>query len=177
VTYTVYSNNACTQNPRDAGTKAVTDGIVTDSNSLAFNTAGTFWWQAVYSGDSGNFGATSACTEEVLTVTKRQPSATTAQNLKPNDSFSLTGAFGTATGDVTFSLYGPGDANCSGTPALTETVALSGGSSAATSNTTFVASTPGTWRWKVVYAGDGNNEGVTLACGHEAFTIDNDTTD
>jgi hypothetical protein len=175
VTYTAYSDNACSQNPQDAGTKTVTNGTVPQSDSLAFNSVGTFYWQAVYSGDANNNGASSACTDEVLTVTKKQPNATTAQNLKPNDSFTLTGGFN-ATGNVTFSLYDPSDATCAGTPAYTETVALSGFSSAATSNTTFIASDEGTWKWKVVYVGDTNNEGVTLACGVEAFTIDNDTT-
>src|SRR5713226_205855 len=45
VTYTVYSDNACTQNPVDAGTKTVTNGNVPDSNDVTFNSAGTFFWQ------------------------------------------------------------------------------------------------------------------------------------
>jgi uncharacterized repeat protein (TIGR01451 family) len=35
---------------------------------VTFNTAGTFYWQAVYSGDANNVGATSVCTAEVVTV-------------------------------------------------------------------------------------------------------------
>jgi len=171
VTYTVYSDNACTQDARDAGTKTVTNGVVPDSNSLAFNDAGTFYWQAVYSGDTKNNGATSVCTAEVLTVTKKHPTGTTAQDLIPNDSFTLSGGFN-ATGNVTFSLYGPGDATCSGAPAYTQTVSLAA-NTAATTNTTFHATTEGTWRWVVTYAGDNNNDGVTLACGVERFTINN----
>src|SRR5207237_532401 len=64
VTYTVYSDNACSQGARDAGTKTVTNGAVPDSNALAFNSTGDFYWQAVYTGDSNNAGATSVCTEE-----------------------------------------------------------------------------------------------------------------
>jgi hypothetical protein len=75
---------------------------------------------------------------------------------------------------VTFSLFAPGDADCSGSPAYTQAVALSGGNTASTTNTTFQAQTEGTWRWRVVYSGDNNNNGVTLACGHERFTVDND---
>jgi len=173
VTYTVYSNNACTQGSRDAGTKTVTNGSVPNSNSLAFNNAGTFYWQAVYTGDTNNDPATSACTAEVLTVQPKSPTATTAQDLLPNDTFTLSGGFN-ATGTVTFSLYAPGDANCSGTPAYTQVVPLSGGTTAATTNNSFHALTEGTWRWKVVYSGDNNNNGVTLACGVERFTVDND---
>src|SRR5258706_2728701 len=48
VTYTVYDNNLCTTGARDAGTKTVTGAVVPDSSSLAFHSAGDFWWQAVY---------------------------------------------------------------------------------------------------------------------------------
>ena len=51
-----------------AGTKPVTDGKPADSDGLVFDTAGTFYWQAVYSGDANNKGARSACTEEKLSV-------------------------------------------------------------------------------------------------------------
>lgn len=174
VTYTAYTDSACTTGARDAGTKAVTNGVVADSDALAFTSAGTYYWKAVYTGDAGNFGAMSACTDEVLTVAPRSPAATTAQHLKPNDSFALTGGYN-ASGDVTFALYSPSDTTCAGTPAYTQTVALAG-DAAATTNTTFVASAQGVWRWKVTYVGDGNNNGVTLGCGVEQFTIDNDST-
>src|SRR5204863_209947 len=59
VTYTVYTDNQCSAGARDAGTKTVTNGVVPDSNGLLFNSAGTFYWQAVYTGDTHNAGATS----------------------------------------------------------------------------------------------------------------------
>ena len=73
VTYTVYSDASCSQNPRDAGTKSVSNGIVPDSNDLVFNTAGTFYWQASYSGDADNLASTSPCTSEVLVVALADP--------------------------------------------------------------------------------------------------------
>ena len=69
VTYTVYANNACSGTGQDAGTKAVTNGVPADSNALVFNTAGDFYWQAVYSGDQNNGRAVSPCTSEHLVVT------------------------------------------------------------------------------------------------------------
>jgi hypothetical protein len=54
VTYTVYTDNKCSAGARDAGTVTVTGGIVPDSSALAFNSAGMFYWQAVYSGDAKN---------------------------------------------------------------------------------------------------------------------------
>jgi hypothetical protein len=69
VTYTVYSDPACTTGARDAGTVTVADAVVSNSNDLTFNTVGDFSWQAVYSGDADNNGATSTCTTQHLVVT------------------------------------------------------------------------------------------------------------
>jgi len=173
VTYTVYSDSSCSTGARDAGTVTVTGGIVPDSNALAFNTAGTFYWQASYSGDSNNNGALSACTDEVVTVNPRSPNVSTAQNLIPNDSLTLSGATSDAGGTVMFALFEPGDATCSGTAALTQTVTVNGNGTYGTTNSSFVASQPGTWRWMATYSGDNNNQSATSACGTESFTIDN----
>jgi hypothetical protein len=170
VTYTVYTNDTCTQGARDAGTVTVTNGSVPDSSSLTFNNAGTFYWQAAYSGDPNNSPATSLCTSETLIVNKLKPTNSTAQNLIPNDNFTLSGGFN-PTGTITFNLYAPGDATCSGTPALTQTVSVNGNGTYETTNTSFIATTEGTWRWASSYTGDANNEPTSSSCGTEQFTI------
>lgn len=173
VTYTVYSDNACTAGARDAGTVTVTNGVVPDSNALTFNTAGDFYWQAVYSGDANNNGATSVCTSEHVVITKAQPSVSTAQDLIPNDNFTLSGG-SSPTGTITFNLYGPSDTTCSLAPALTQTVTVaSGNGTYGTTNTTFHSTTAGTWRWASSYSGDSNNQSASSACGVENFTINN----
>jgi hypothetical protein len=173
VTYTVYSDNSCTKNPQDAGTKTVTNGTVPDSNGVTFNSAGTFYWQAVYSGDANNNGATSDCKSEQLVVNPNNSSITTAQNLIPNDDATISGATSNAGGTITFNLFSPSDATCSGTPALTQTVNVSGNGTYSTTNTTFIAKAEGTRRWQVDYSGDNNNKGTSSACGVESFTIKN----
>ncbi len=176
VTYTVYTDNTCTQNPRDAGTKTVTNGNVPDSNTLTFDHAGTFFWQAVYSGDANNNGATSDCTSEKLVVNPNTPGISTAQHLIPNDDATITGATSDAGGNITFNLYSPGDTTCSGPVAFTQQVTVAGNGTYKTTNTganAFVASDEGTWRWQVTYSGDANNVGTTSACGVENFTITN----
>jgi hypothetical protein len=176
VAYTVYTDSACTLGAQSAGMKTVSGGVVPDSNPITFNTAGDYYWQAVYSGDAKNNGATSTCTDEHLVVNKLHPSASTAQHLIPNDSFTLSGATAGAGGTITFNLYSPSDATCSGVPAYTQTVSVSGNATYDTTNTgsnAFVASTEGTWRWKSTYSGDANNVGATSACGTERFTIAN----
>ena len=181
-TYTVYTDSACSQNARAAGGGTVTNGSVPNSSLLTFNSAGTFYWQVVYSGDSNNNGATSACTSEILTVGKASPTSSTAQSLLPNDSFTLTGSTSNAGGTITFSLFSPSDATCAGTPAFTQDVNVSGDGTYKTTNgstcptpgpTCVLATDEGTWRWLVVYSGDANNNGTTSACGVENFTITN----
>jgi hypothetical protein len=173
VTYTVYSDSACMQVFASAGTKTVTNAVVPDSDPVSFPIAGTFYWQAVYSGDANNNGATSVCTSEILVVERRTPAMTTAQNLLPNDDATLSGATANAGGSITFSLFDPSAPTCSGSPAYTQTVAVNGNGTYSTTNTTFLASVQGTWRWVVNYTGDANNNPTTSACGVENFTIIN----
>ena len=93
VTYTVYTDNECTQTFADAGIKPVVDGAVGPSDAVVFPDAGTYYWQAAYSGDANNAPATSTCTDEVLTVTT--PDLHTVKLVKTND-----GSFGpTSTAD------------------------------------------------------------------------------
>ncbi len=173
VTYTVYTDSACSLNALSAGVVSVTNGVVPDSDGITFNTAGDFYWQAVYSGDANNKSATSDCTSEHLVVTKKQPAISTAQNLLPNDDATISNGFDTPSGTITFNLFSPSDATCAGTPAYTQTVNVSGNGTYSTTNTTFLATDTGTWRWQVDYSGDANNKPATSACGVENFTITN----
>jgi hypothetical protein len=172
VTYTVYTDTACSAGAQDAGTVTVANGAVPDSNPITFNAAGDYYWQAAYSGDANNNGATSACTSEHLVVSKKNPAISTAPNLIPNDDATISGAL-SPTGTITFSLFAPADATCAGTPAYTQTVTVNGNATYSTSNTAFVAGTLGTWRWQVTYSGDGNNNSTSSACGVERFTLAN----
>ena len=108
-----------------------------------------------------------------MVIVKNTSGISTGQHLVPNDSATLTGLTGNAQGTVSFNLYAPSDATCSGAPAFTQTVNVSGTGTYTTTNTSFVAETAGTWRWQVVYSGDSNNTGATSTCGVENFTITN----
>ncbi len=174
VTYSVYSDNACTQNRRDAGTKTVTNSSVPDSDTLRFLSTGTFYWQAAYSGDDNNEAAKSDCTSEALTVSKARADLTTAQQLFPQDSATVTAtAGGQPTGTVTFQLYGPGDTTCTAAPVYSSIpVTLSNGR-ASTSNGTYSvdAAHSGDYRWKVSYSGDSTHDEAVSECGTEHATI------
>ncbi len=83
VDYSVYTDTACTiladvglgAQVGNAGTKTVTNGTIPDSNDVTFSQAGTYYFQAVYSGDSKNGPAQSTCASDTLRVA---PATTTS---------------------------------------------------------------------------------------------------
>jgi hypothetical protein len=151
-------------------TKPVSGNGSYTSDPFTPTAAGTYRWIATYSGDP-NTGTTAASTEcndpNESSKVKALSSISTHPSVRPNDTATITGF--NPTGQVTFKLFGPGDTSCA-TPLFVQTVNLSGGK-ASTSNTSFVASSSGTWRWLVQYGGDANNKPSTIACGVERFTI------
>jgi hypothetical protein len=84
-----------------------------------------------------------------------------------SDSATLTGGVSPG-GTVTFTLYGPNDAKCAGTPVATRTGTLAGGT-ASSGNVT--AGSAGTYEWVATYGGDANNGPVTSPCGSETVTV------
>ncbi len=103
VTYTYYTNDTCTAGAQSAGKVNVTNGKVPDSNPITFSNAGTWYWQAVYSGDANNAGATSTCKEETLVVTPTPtptPTATPTATPTPTPTATPT-ATATATATAT----------------------------------------------------------------------------
>jgi hypothetical protein len=103
VTYTVYTNNTCTtpattQISGQPPVVTVAGGLVPNSASVTFNTAGSYFWQAVYSGDANNTNATSACTSEPITIT---PTTTTTAPTTPTTSPTTTAPTTTTTAPTT----------------------------------------------------------------------------
>lgn len=66
-------------------------------------------------------------------------------------------------GTITFNLYGPNDATCSGTPTFTSTVPVTRANGSYNSAST-TATAAGTYRWTASYSGDANNSSVAGAC-------------
>ena len=164
-------------NEVNTGLSPVTVNGNGDYNSGNFTptAVGTYYWTAAYSGDAKNLGASTACADsgESSVVTKAPSSISTAQQLFPQDSATISAnAGGTPTGSVTFELFAPPDTTCSASAVYSQTVPLSSGS-ASTTNTTFSVSsaTADTYRWKVTYPGDATHTGATSTCGTEHFTL------
>jgi uncharacterized repeat protein (TIGR01451 family) len=147
---------------------------VPDSNPITFNSPGTYYWQAVYSGDHKNDPATSACTDEQLVIAPNSPTIATTlsasggnDGTKVHDSAKLTGATADAGGTVTYSVYS--DSGCSTKVADGGTVTVSNGSVPNSNDVTF--DKPGTYYWRASYSGDANNDPAVSPCTDEKLVI------
>ncbi len=165
VTYTVYSDDTCTTNPIAAGTVAVTDGGVPSSNTLPFNTAGTFYWEAAYSGDSANAPTTSDCIEfDVDKATPTLKLTLSAHSIVVGNTAFASAALSKATsgagGSVTYTVYG--DRTCATSVETAGTVTVS--NAVVPDSTMLTFPTAGTYYWQASYSGDGANTTATSAC-------------
>jgi len=130
VTYSIFTDTQCTAGLIDAGTVNVTNGVVPNSNPITFSNAGTWYWQAVYSGDANNAGAKSSCNEETLVV---DPTPTPTPSPTPTPTPTATPT-ATATASPTASSSGSQGvlgvtSQPSATPAATNTSSNSSGGS------------------------------------------------
>src|SRR5437870_5373223 len=95
VTYVFWNTGTCTGTATAAGTVTVTNGVMPNSNAITPIAAGSFSFNATYSGDTNNNRALSGC--EPLTVTQ----ATTTTNLASSVNHSVFGQSVTFTATVT----------------------------------------------------------------------------
>ncbi|MEA2217451.1 MAG: hypothetical protein QOJ35_77, partial [Solirubrobacteraceae bacterium] len=153
--------------------------------SAAFTPAsvGTYRWRATYSGDANNLMVAGACNDanENAVVRKATPTITTTAS--PNiqlgagtltDHATVGGRIDAQPGaTITFRLYGPGDATCTGTPVFAPAAVdypVAGGS---VTSAAFTPTQGGTYHWVATYSGDANNALVTGACNdaNETTTV------
>jgi hypothetical protein len=74
------------------------------------------------------------------------------------------------TGALVFTLYGPGDNTCSGTPAYVSPTQVVSGAGAYASPS-FTPKATGVYSWVVQYSGDTHNAAVTTACADSAEAV------
>jgi hypothetical protein len=154
----------CSEPPLDQSTVTVSGEGQYVSEEFDPPAPGTYNWSAHYSGDGENEPADSVCSAG-SEVTKATPGLTgnasdAVVGTAIHDEVTLTGGF-SPTGEVTFSVYAPGDTTCS-TPLDTDTVPIDDG---AATSPNFLPQQTGEFRWTAEYTGDANNEPVSLACG------------
>lgn len=182
VTYNYYSENTCTGIPTPVGSVAVTNGIVPDSSNVTFLTAGTFYWQASYSGDANNYGATSACISETLIVNdgaKTNPVLVTVLSSSSipvgssmHDMASFSSGFTTGAsidnGSVVYTYYTNNACTLGAMAAGTGTVPSTTGIVPDSNTVTFPMA--GIYYWQAIFTGDDNNNGAISACD-EVLTV------
>ena len=139
----------------------------TDTNIPAPNTQTRMNARLQTTGSSGGMPAGHPSLE--ITVVPGTPTITTRVSQSSlilggsvTDTATLTTGVGPApTGTVTFNLYGPNDATCSGAPAFNSVNAVAGG---AATSAPFTPTSPGTYRFRATYSGDVNYSPVTAVC-------------
>lgn len=171
VTYTVYTDNACTltaasPNPVAVNPKtvAVTNGNV-PSASFTITVVSTYYVQASYSGDPNNSGPVLSTCEGAITVNLASPTISTQLSFTTivhggsvTDTATLAMSSGSnAAGTVDFNLYS--GSTCSGIPVDSDLLVSVTGN-AATSKS-FTVATAGTYSFRATYSGDPNNNGPT----------------
>jgi hypothetical protein len=170
----------CTGTAVDTETVTVSgNGSYATPNGFAPVKAGTYWWTASYTGDSGNNPAASGCGAESVTISQFSPGLATvpstsgtgmAGSTTVKDTATVSGGFN-PTGTITFNLYGPSaSANCTTAAVDTETATVSGNGSY-TTPAGFAPSQAGTYWWTASYGGDTNNNAAASGCGAESVTV------
>ena len=153
------------------------NGPFSTTTGYVASVAGTYEWTASFSGDSNNAGVASTCGAEPVVITAHPTISTTANPMSSiigmtlQDSATLAGTSSLdGTGTITFKLFAPGDSSC--TAAVhTETVTGVKSNGPFSTTTGYVANAVGTYQWTASFSGDGNNAGVTSACGAEAVSV------
>ncbi len=178
VTFTLYSDPTCTTavfGMSGSGTISTSHAVSTATWSTAWTprAAGTYYWQATYSGYTTACGAAneeivvSPVSPTITTVATPQAGVAGTPIAAAGDTATFHGTTMPApTGSVTFTLYS--DPTC--TAAV---VGMSGSGTISTSHAVSTATwsagwTPpaaGTYYWQATYPGDANNDAVTTACG------------
>ncbi|MEY2510769.1 MAG: hypothetical protein QOE26_1532 [Verrucomicrobiota bacterium] len=140
------------------------------SGNFTPSATGIYRWVASYGGDTNNNPVGGQCNDAnaFVTVTKANPVISTQASpnvfLGGSISDAATLANGTgATGTVTFSLFGPDNETCAGTPLFTSTKTVNGNGNY--SSGSFTPSSPGTYRFVAAYGGDANNNLAAGVCG------------
>ena len=188
VTFTAFGpgNATCTGAPAfTSSARPLAGGPPPTASSSPFTPTapGTYRWVAVYSGDATYAGVTSPCgAPDETSVVTPAPAAHIVTQATPtvliggsiSDTATVSGGAAptpSPTGFVTFTVFGPNNATCTGAPIFTSAAQpLGGGPPPTATSAAFTPTTAGTYRWVASYTGDANYVGVTGACNDPGET-------
>ena len=172
ITFSLYGpgDTTCSAAPVFTSAVPVSGNGNYTSGSYTPTAPGTYRWIASYGGDANNVAVSGACgdaNESSVVTTASTTIATTATATAAvgtpiSDVATLAGGYNPA-GSITFTLYGPADATCAGTPVFTSTIPVAGNGNY--NSGPYTPAAPGTYRWIAGYSGDANNAPASGACG------------
>ena len=189
ITFRLYGPNdaACKAAPPFTAKATVVGNGAYRSPDFTPQHVGLYRWVATYSGDTDNAAAgPTGCGEhgETVIVRPRHPLLSTsasppatltrarrarAAGLTIYDSATLRGGFA-PTGHVTFELFGPDNATCSGTPVFTSAIVVMG--NGIYNSERFTPTASGTYRWQATYSGDAHNRPTgPTSCDDQAEAV------
>lgn len=154
------------------------NGTYNTTGGYQSNATGIYRWTATYtSSNANNNNASSGCQAEQVTISPASPNIVTQATASVtidspiSDTATLSGGVN-PTGTITFNLYGPNDADCSGNPVYTDTVQVNNGNGNYPSGN-FTPQAVGTYRWTAHYSGDSNNQAADSPCNaeHESSVV------
>jgi hypothetical protein len=170
VTFRIWDNDTCTGQPvDDPGADTVPGSGFFTRTYIPFE-VGTYKWTATYGGDFRNQSATTPCA--AAPVSNVIKATTEISGASPNDTVGrplfaivvLDGGEEILQGTMKFELFGPGSADCSGTPIFSPApiTVLRAGSYASGNHT---STAPGQYSWRATYSGDEDNNPSTTCFG------------
>ncbi|MEU8003823.1 choice-of-anchor A family protein [Catellatospora sp. NPDC049111] len=173
ITFSLYGpdNALCLGTPVFTDAVPVSGNGAYQSDQFTPTLIGTYRWIASYSGDTNNAAVAGRCNADNESVNVLRGTVTPTLSTDASDDITLGGQVNDVatlgggqnpTGTITFDLYGPNDADCTGDPVFTSTVPVTGAGTYPSGR--FPPTQPGTYRWIASYSGDENNAGVTLSC-------------
>jgi hypothetical protein len=184
VTFKLFDNASCSGSPVLTSQGQISSAGIAASASYVVNQAGTWEWTASYGGDQYNKAASSACGAEPVQVAQAVPTITTITapgasvvvgsqiRDQANVSNASNGQPNSASGSVTFNLYGAQDASCANPPVATSLGGLSVGQpSSVAYSQPYTVTQVGTYHWMDKYNGDSNDQGATSPCSAEPVQV------
>jgi hypothetical protein len=181
ITFRVFgpADASCTATPAFTSTATVSGDGSYSSGPFTTTAAGTYRFVASYSGDGGNSAVTSTCNDPGESVVVSAAgggtptiSTTASAPVSVGGSISDTAVLAggsSPTGSITFRLFGPGDATCSGAVAFTSTATVSGDGSYASGS--FTTTAAGTYSFVASYGGDAGNSPAATACNDPGESV------
>jgi hypothetical protein len=139
-------------------------GTLAGSGALATNAVGEYRFTALYSGDANNLPAESQCGKGSVTTSKARPTLTATVHAEGGNGVigataSLANGF-EPSGTVTFTLFGPHAASCSGAEVFRVIAPVI---EDASRSETFSTGGPGRFALLTTYSGDARNQAAAAA--------------